>query len=53
MAKRNEASNIAAAELDFPVSVDITHISWLRPLNSRTAGTSRTRVTDIITNFAG
>ena len=26
IAKRNEASNIAAAELDFPGSVDVTHI---------------------------
>ena len=35
MAKRNEASNIAAADLDFQDSVDVTHISFYDHLTPR------------------
>ena len=53
IAKRNEASSIAAAELDFPGSVDVTHFVF-KPFNSRNYSTRVTALKETIPlNSAG
>lgn len=53
IAKRNEASSIAAAELDFPGSVDVTHFVF-KPFNSRNYSTRVTGLKEtILLNSAG
>ena len=53
IAKRNEASSIAAAELDFPGSVDVTHFVF-KPFNSRNYSTRVTSLKEtILLNSAG